>query len=283
MASDSDFHLFTSLRYDPQLLSSPVNTTLSGYFSVNDSPPPSPFYMLAYHRDRILEAADHFNWKSVVSLLSGTAGLQTFKQAIVSEVDMTCQTPSRVRIALDREGNFSVTCGPTPSKTLGALYPTILPPPEKQQRLSGEMEMKDEKQLPETDQPWEVVVDCGRSEKSDFSTYKTSKRAIYDSARSRAGIESFAEPKEVLLVNPKGEIMEGSLTSIILWRGERWVTPPCGRGDGNSGGQKGTTRRWLREVGLVREEIVRVETLEDGEECWLSNGVRGVIYGKIKL
>lgn len=88
-----------------------------------------------------------------------------------------------------------------------------------------------------------------------------------------------AEPKEVLLVSTRDEeIMEGSLTSIILWREGRWVTPPV-----SSGGQAGTTRRWLIWEGLVKEEVVKVETLRDGEECWLSNGVRGLIFGRISL
>lgn len=34
---------------------------------------------------------------------------------------------------------------------------------------------------------------------------------------------------------------------------------------------------------LVVEEEVKVESVVDGEECWLSSGVRGFIFGKIKL
>jgi hypothetical protein len=31
------------------------------------------------------------------------------------------------------------------------------------------------------------------------------------------------------------------------------------------------------------EEEVRRDSIQDGEECWLSNGVRGFISGRIKL
>jgi 4-amino-4-deoxychorismate lyase len=31
------------------------------------------------------------------------------------------------------------------------------------------------------------------------------------------------------------------------------------------------------------EEAVPVSSLVDGEQCWISNGVRGFIYGKIRL
>jgi branched-subunit amino acid aminotransferase/4-amino-4-deoxychorismate lyase len=102
---------------------------------------------------------------------------------------------------------------------------------------------------------------------------------MYTGARARAGIESMMEPKEVLIISDTGsEIMEGSLTSVFFWRGERWVTPHI-----SSGGQEGTTRRWLLENGLCVEEVVSSDSLVDGEECWISNGVRGLIWGKIEL
>jgi 4-amino-4-deoxychorismate lyase len=42
------------------------------------------------------------------------------------------------------------------------------------------------------------------------------------------------------------------------------------------------TADWrLREIAV--EEEVRAESIQNGEDCWLSNGVRGFIFGKIKL
>src|SRR3954454_15946496 len=60
MASESDFQLFTSIRYDPILLSSNENSRSDLNFIT-----PSPFYMLAYHRDRMREAAQHFDFHEV--------------------------------------------------------------------------------------------------------------------------------------------------------------------------------------------------------------------------
>lgn len=34
---------------------------------------------------------------------------------------------------------------------------------------------------------------------------------------------------------------------------------------------------------LAVEEEVRVDSLQEGEECWISNGVRGFIFGKVKV
>jgi 4-amino-4-deoxychorismate lyase len=57
--------LFTSLRYDPLLLTSDENSRTDLNFVA-----PSPFYMLAYHRDRMLEAAQHFDFDAVVATLA---------------------------------------------------------------------------------------------------------------------------------------------------------------------------------------------------------------------
>jgi 4-amino-4-deoxychorismate lyase len=101
---------------------------------------------------------------------------------------------------------------------------------------------------------------------------------MYVAARARAGIESLSEKAEVVLWNPEREAMEGSLASLYFWRHEKWITPA-----GSSGGQMGTTRRWLLEKGLCEEDVVGVDTLEQGEDCWISNGVRGLVWGKVSL
>jgi branched-subunit amino acid aminotransferase/4-amino-4-deoxychorismate lyase len=132
---------------------------------------------------------------------------------------------------------------------------------------------------PERGQVWTIMVDPVRTHPSQFTSYKTTCRDMYNEARARVGIESMMDPKEVLMIGTKeDEIMECSLTSILLWREGRWVTPPI-----SSGGQIGTSRRWLLANGLCVEEVIKGTSLVDGEECWLSNGVRGLIPGIIKL
>jgi 4-amino-4-deoxychorismate lyase len=69
MATNNDFQLFTSLRYDTLLLKSDENSKSDLNFVT-----PSPFYMLAYHRDRMVEAAQHFDFHEVEKrLLDGSA------------------------------------------------------------------------------------------------------------------------------------------------------------------------------------------------------------------
>ncbi|OBT92397.1 hypothetical protein VE01_09294 [Pseudogymnoascus verrucosus] len=284
-APEPTFDLFTSLRYDPLLLTCAANTTLS--------PSPSPFYMLSHHRDRILSAAQHFNWPLAIARLSGPSGLDHFLAALKDAVDTTSTAPRRVRAVVDREGGISVDSFEIPKRPLRNLFPTRLPPPgtgppRVNPLTGGALTLGDDDSTvqqgpgygePSREQAWSVMLDPVDTSPSPLTSYKTTSRDMYNSARTRVGIESMSDPKEVLICSTKeGEIMEGSLTTVLFWRGGTWVTPPV-----ESGGQVGTTRRWALENGLCVEEVVRRGEVVDGEECWVSNGVRGFIAGVIKL
>ncbi|PHH68026.1 hypothetical protein CDD83_6297 [Cordyceps sp. RAO-2017] len=131
-----------------------------------------------------------------------------------------------------------------------------------------------------------LVVDDAVTASSDFTHFKTTRRAVYDAARQRAVIGP-RDPSEVLLVNDRDRsVMEGSITTPYFWRNGRWTTPPvsprCG-GQAGSGGQDGTSRRWALERALAVEETVLVDSLADGEECWISNGVSGFRRAVVQL
>lgn len=281
---DPDFQLFSSLRYDPILVSCGANTVLDKSAS--------PFYMLPFHRDRILQAAEYFNWPSAIKELSGSGGLEVFRRQLELAIDTTSNTPLRVRTVVDHVGNIKVETNQTLPVSLRNLFPTRIPPPGSAEvRVSpltgGVLTLgpKDTVEKPpgygDPDQieAWVVMVDPSRTEPSPFTTYKTTCRDMYTEARVRAGIATMTEPQEVFIISTKDdEIMEGSLTSVFFWRNGRWVTPPVA-----SGGQAGTTRRWLLEKGLCDEEAVTISSLKDGEECWISNGVRGLTWCKVRL
>jgi 4-amino-4-deoxychorismate lyase len=278
-----DFQLFSTLRFDVLLLESSANPALSTS--------PSPFYMLPYHRDRMLEAAAHFGWSVAAERIRGPEGLQHLLRQLEAATDTKFIPPLRVRTVLHHDGDITVETNETPAVPLVNLFPSRIPPPAPKPEVSpltgGAMMLGEGDSLqsgtargnPLQTQPWTVVVDPEKTTPSEFTTYKTTYRDMYIGARARAGIESMTDCKEVLIVSDTGsEIMEGSLTSVLFWRGGRWVTPPV-----SSGGQAGTTRRWLLENGLCDEEVVSRDSLVDGEECWISNGVRGLIWGKVKL
>lgn len=280
-ASPPDFQVFTSLRYDPILLQSSANTSLNGGT-------PSPFYMLSHHRDRLLQAATYFNWPSAISSINGPSGLIHLQNTITTHIGTSSSSsPLRIKAILDINGTLTIESNGTPAVPLCNLYPSHLPAPSEAQDPPAST-CTSPSTTPTQLTPYKIHPDPHRTTASSFTTYKTTSRDMYDLARSRAGIATFTSPAEVLIISSKeGEIMEGSLTTVYLWRGGRWATPPTGEwgnDDGrSSGGQHGTTRRWLLENGLCGVEVVGVDSLMDGEECWISNGVKGFIWGRVVL
>ena len=176
-----------------------------------------------------------------------------------------------------------------PSTPIEDLYPRTLSPsnvPDGSQRTKAASQL--ERRIANVDRtpsnrsstmPWLVLLDSQSSLPSPFTTFKTSRRDLYDAARERVGIVRGCHPqREVLLVSPTGAIMEGSVTSVYFYRDGRWVTPPL-----SSGGQAGTTRRWALQQGRCVEQIISARSLVDGEGCYLSNGVRGFIRARVRL
>lgn len=175
-----------------------------------------------------------------------------------------------------------LTITPTPAVPLERLFPTS---------LSFSEDLK-----PLLRNRTQVVLDTEPTEKSPFTYIKTAPRTYYDSARSRMESivaamkgegqngehverQSATPPNnEILLYNDAGEITEGSVSSVYFFRDGRWVTPPVGR---NHGGLPGVGRRWALEHELCVEQVVRRDDIKEGEEVWLSNGVRGFIPATI--
>jgi hypothetical protein len=76
---DGQYSIFTSLRYDPQLLSCPANTLASSLSA------PTPFYLLSHHRDRMLAAAEHFSYPAATT--SVLRDLDVFAQRLDEAID----------------------------------------------------------------------------------------------------------------------------------------------------------------------------------------------------
>ncbi|CAK7234966.1 Aminodeoxychorismate lyase [Sporothrix curviconia] len=290
----SAFQLYSSVRYDATLRTVAGNEALkhAGWNYKNSS----PYYMLDFHRDRLLRAATHWGWEAAVAAVSGDAGLarlsEVLDKAVVDEKD----GPNRCRITLSQDGQIGCDVSGATATPLSGLFPLEFPAPGFM--TSGPDSASEEGVPPPPpplllqmratmgQAPYEVTLDDDRTSSSPYTHYKTTRRQIYDAARKRAGITG-PELKEVLLVNSSsGVIMDGSISTVYFWRNGRWVTPPVppkyGKESG-SGGLDGTTRRWALERELAVEEEVKADSLQHGEECWMSNGVRGYLFGKVKL
>ncbi|KAM0164678.1 hypothetical protein ACHAPG_000451 [Botrytis cinerea] len=284
--STPTFQLFTSLRYDPLLLQSPKNIESWPL----PTPSPSPFYMLPYHRDRLLQAASHFSFHPAITAISGASGFQNLLSVLSNSIDTQSPTPLRVRIVLDHEGTITIESNPVPPVPLSNLFPTRLPPPTSiptpaptiSPLTGGALTLGPTTTLPSDptqSSPWTIIPDPSPTTPTPYTSFKTTSRTPYDTARSRAQIPTFTSPQEVLLISShNAEIMEGSLTTPFFYRDGKWVTP-----SETSGGQIGTTRRWVLEKGICKESTITLDSLTEGEECWISNGVRGFTWGKIQL
>lgn len=110
-------------------------------------------------------------------------------------------------------------------------------------------------------------VDSG----NPFLYHKTTRRELLDGERDRLAAQTGCE--EVLFVNERGELTEGSYTSIFVERDGTLLTPPlfCGLLDG-------TLRRELLESGgrRVVERVLYPADLDTADAVWLGNSVRGL-------
>lgn len=292
----ADFQIFTTIRYDPAL-----RTVRPAPHMPEWNKKPSPWYMLDLHRDRMLRAAEHFGWAAAVATLAGEDGMRRLEEFVAQVAagldDGDEGPPRRVKILLDEAGHLSSQTGATPEVPPERLFPARLPRPAGEDGgVGGGEDGPEEEQgwVPAKTPVWEVLVDSDVTVHSAFTHHKTTNRHMYEDARWRRQLDgggaAGAPPplRDVLLVNQAHEcVMESSISTPYFWRGGRWVTPPVCR-DGfrqwkGAGGNDGTTRRWALAAGLVEEETIPVASLRDGEECWLSNGLRGFMFGHVKV
>ena len=138
--------------------------------------------------------------------------------------------PARLRLTLDREGAVEWTVAP-------------LPPAKAEWRVGIASERL------QSDDPWLRV--------------KSSNRAAYD--RARAALPEGLD--EVIFLNERGQVCDGSITTIFFDRGQGMRTPPL-----SCGLLPGVLRA---ELGFP-EEVMRAEELPK-VRLWVGNALRGLI------
>lgn len=98
-------------------------------------------------------------------------------------------------------------------------------------------------------------------------TVKSTRRTAYEAARAAMapGLD------EVLLLNERGEVCDGTISTLFFDRGAGRRTPPLA-----SGVLPGVLRAGLIAAGVVREEVLRPEDLPE-VRLWMGNALRGLI------
>lgn len=149
--------------------------------------------------------------------------------------DIANETPQRCRLTLDRAGEFDLTTAP-----LGEA------PPE-----------------------WRIAIAPDRLHSSDrWLGMKTTNRAIYDQARATLpdGVD------ELIFVNERGHLCEGTITNLFADLGDGLVTPPLS--DGLLPGilrEEMLDGRKAQEATLIPADLTRTQRL------YVGNSLRGLI------
>ena len=118
---------------------------------------------------------------------------------------------------------------------------------------------------------WVVAVAAERVFSGDpWLALKSTRRPVHDAAR--AGLAPGVD--EALLLNERGEVAEGTITTVFVARGGGLVTPPVA-----SGVLPGVLRAELLAAGRCREGVVRAADL--GAGFWVGNALRGLIPARL--
>ncbi|KIW43501.1 uncharacterized protein PV06_04598 [Exophiala oligosperma] len=231
--------------------------------------------LLSFHCERFRAAAHAFNWISASQELDKATFIHRLEQA-VEEATSSNPQPStgkiqdiRVRILIDREGKISAESVPMGGeRLLEALttdtfhqLPANGPPPS----------------ISRDDRCSSISVDSAPTTPVLYTLHKTTHRNPYDLARERAKISKSPPGEcEVLLFNPRQEIMEASLCTVYFYRNGKWIVPSS-----ETGGMNSATKLWALDEGFCTEGIVKLEGVKQGEIVWLSNALRGFFLGRI--
>lgn len=95
--------------------------------------------------------------------------------------------------------------------------------------------------------------------------HKTTLREVFEQERATR-----PECDEVLLLNERGELTEGSYHTLVVRLNGRNITPPL-----SSGVLPGILRQQLVADGTLVEGVLSPENLDQAEAVWLINSVRG--------
>jgi 4-amino-4-deoxychorismate lyase len=143
--------------------------------------------------------------------------------------------PARLRLTLDARGTVAIETGPLP------------PPPAA---------------------PWRLTLAATRLAAADpWLRLKSTRRAAYDAARAALP----ADRDEAVFQNERGEVCDGSITSLFFDRGAGMRTPPL-----SAGLLPGVLRAELLAAGTCAEETLPTTDLPR-LRLWVGNAVRGLI------
>jgi para-aminobenzoate synthetase/4-amino-4-deoxychorismate lyase len=212
--------------------------------------PESGYWLLDLHLDRLAESAGYFSYP--LELEKIRSALQELPADFETGTSLKSH---RVRLTLSRTGEFEII--------QSDLHENLSP----SQEPETIMQMK-----PGNDLPRVIFSNRNTDSNSVYLFHKTTLRELYNDERAE-----FVNKKgyyEVLFVNEKGEVTEGSYNNIFLQKKGKLLTPPV-----SCGLLPGVLRRYLllHYPGLVVEKTFTRKDFELAEAVYVGNSVRGLV------
>ena len=115
---------------------------------------------------------------------------------------------------------------------------------------------------------WRVgISDVVLHSDDPWLSVKTTNRAVYDDARV-----ALTDLDEVLFLNERGEVCEGTITNVFADLGDGLVTPST-----SSGCLPGVLRGEMLASRQAREGVLRMDDLKRAKAVFVGNSLRGLI------
>lgn len=211
--------------------------------------PERGLWLVEEHLDRLEASAEYFFFQfdrnTIQTALERLAGLKE-------------DSPSKIRLLLHKDGTFHLEQAPCSAPERWELPEKPEPPADFLPQVALSRNTID------SDLRWFY--------------HKTTNRQFYNeeyAAASKAGL------MDMLFQNERGEITEGCISNIVIYKDGRYLTPPVG-----DGLLPGVMRQHLLRssgnTGTLLERSLYVRDLESAEAIFLCNSVRGVVRVTLK-
>lgn len=238
----------SSDEYEEALLKARVLTDSPPQFSLLETllwTPEEGFFLREKHIARLLDSAEYFGFSmprrgGVPPPLLANEIIESYLKDISSQFN----SPQRVRLLLNKNGNLSHEAKPFQAPTLEPPSSAAGTPPLASMKIS--------------------LANQPVNSNNVFLFHKTTHRAVYENAK-----KDFPEYDDILLFNERDELTEFTIGNLVVEMDGKFYTPPI-----SCGLLAGTFREYLIETGQVEERIIRVDEIEKCEKIFFINSVR---------
>lgn len=251
---NTEFEILSTIRYDPKL--TPIPPIVAPDITKEN------FFLFEEHYNRLLFTLEYFHIQSHgVKELDFDIHEDLLLSKIIDAIaqsDKFVFEPMKIRLLVSLDGSVRIEIYDTPIRENlldGLQNPNV-----------------------STDDIWDVYIDKELTLISPFTSFKTTNRAVYNTARHRSLPGLRPNREEVLLINGLEHLMEGSISNVAIKRKKdgKWITPQL-----SSGCLCGVMRHFLLRKKFIEEETISLQAIDVDSEVLLFNGIMGVMRGKI--